>query len=68
MSDRGVSVSDAAEHLGVARSTIYRWIEVKGLSAYRVGCQRKLKLEDVDPRTREGGASRTAHDPRDSKD
>ena len=31
MSDRWVSVTDVAEHLGVARDTVYRWIESKGV-------------------------------------
>ena len=48
MSDRWVSVTDAAEHLGISRDTIYRWIEAKGLPAYRVGRHWKLKLEEVD--------------------
>lgn len=68
MSDRWVSVTDAAEHLGVARDTIYRWIEAKRLPAYRVGRHWKLKLEEVDQWVREGGASEDAHSPRGSED
>lgn len=57
MSDRWVSVTDVAEHLGISRDTIYRWIEAKGLPAYRVGRHWKLKLEEVDRWVREGGAN-----------
>jgi len=56
MSERWVSVSEVAEHLGVARDTVYRWIESKGLPAYRMGRHWKFKLDDVDRWVREGGA------------
>ncbi|MCA9632777.1 MAG: helix-turn-helix domain-containing protein [Myxococcales bacterium] len=56
MSERWVSVSEVAEHLGVARDTVYRWIEAKALPAYRVGRHWKFKLDDVDRWVREGGA------------
>jgi len=67
MSDRWVSVTDVAEHLGVARDTIYRWIEAKGLPAYRVGRHWKFKLDEVDQWVREGGASEAADGPRGSE-
>lgn len=47
---------------------IYRWIEEKGLPAYRVGRHWKLKLEEVDQWVREGGASEAADGPRGSED
>jgi len=56
MSDRWVSVTDVADHLGVARDTVYRWIESKELPAFRVGRHWKFKLEDVDRWVRDGGA------------
>ena len=56
MSDRWVSVTDVADHLGVARDTIYRWIESKDLPAYRVGRHWKLKIDEVDRWVRDGGA------------
>lgn len=43
-----VSVDDVAAHLGVAKDTVYRWIESKGLPAHRVGRLWKFKLSDVD--------------------
>jgi excisionase family DNA binding protein len=57
MSDRWVSVTDITEHLGVARDIVYRWIESKGLPAYRVGRHCKFKLDEVDWWGRDGGAS-----------
>lgn len=68
MSDRWVSVTDVAEHLGISRDTIYRWIEAKGLPAYRVGRHWKLKLEEVDRWVREGGANEAAYERRSSED
>jgi len=56
MSERWVSVTEIAEHLGVARDTVYRWIEAKGLPAYRVGRHWKFKIDEVDGWVREGGA------------
>lgn len=43
-----VSVDDVAAHLGVAKDTVYRWIESKALPAHRVGRLWKFKLSDVD--------------------
>ena len=57
MSDRWVSATDVADHLGVARDTVYRWIESKCLPAYRVGRHWKFKIDDVDRWVRDGGAS-----------
>lgn len=35
--ERWYSVDEIAVHLGVARDTVYRWIEHKALPAHRVG-------------------------------
>lgn len=32
-----VTVEDVAQHLGVAKDTVYRWRERKSLPAHRVG-------------------------------
>jgi len=54
--DRWVSVEDIAAHLGVARDTVYRWIERHDLPAHRVGRLWKCKLTEVDEWVRSGGA------------
>ena len=54
-----VSVDQIAEHLGVTRDSIYRWIDRKGLPAHRVGRLWKFKLSEVDERVRAGGADET---------
>jgi len=51
-----VSVDDVAKHLSVAKDSIYRWIERKGLPAHKVGRLWKFKLTEVDDWVRAGGA------------
>lgn len=50
-----VSVDQIAEHLGVTRDSIYRWIDRKGLPAHRVGRLWKFKVSEVDDWVRAGG-------------
>lgn len=57
--DRWYSVEDVAEHLGVARDTVYRWIGSRSLPAHRVGRLWKFKLSEVDEWVRSGGADET---------
>lgn len=54
-----VSVDKVAKRLGVAKDTVYRWIEAKGLPAHRIGRLWKFKFADVDEWVRSGGASDT---------
>lgn len=56
MTDPWVSVEQIAEHLGVRRGSIYRWIDAKGLPAHRIGRLWKLKVSKVDDWVRRGGA------------
>ena len=51
------SVDDVAQHLGIARDTVYRWIDSKGLPAHRIGRLWKFKLSEVDDWVRSGGAA-----------
>lgn len=66
MSEPWVSVDEVSAHLGVAKDTIYRWIENRGLPAHRVGRLWKFKLSEVDAWVERGGASddRGAHQPK----
>ena len=43
-----VSVDDLAKHLGVAKDSVYRWIDHKGLPAHKIGRLWKFKLSEVD--------------------
>lgn len=50
------SVEDVAKHLGVAKDSVYRWIETRKLPAHRIGRLWKFKLSEVDEWVRAGGA------------
>lgn len=53
---RWLSVADVADHLGVARDTVYRWIDSRGMPAHRVGRFWKFQLSEVDAWVKSGGA------------
>ncbi|MGN6106861.1 MAG: helix-turn-helix domain-containing protein [Kofleriaceae bacterium] len=57
-----VSVEDVAAHLGVARDSVYRWIESRGIPAHKVGRLWKFKLSEVDEWVRAGGAGEDEHE------
>lgn len=42
------SVEEVAKHLGVAKDSVYRWIEHRRLPAHRTGRLWKFKLSEVD--------------------
>ena len=56
MEGRWVSVEEVAQHLGVARDTVYRWIEKRGLPAHRAGRLWKFQFSEVDQWVKSGGA------------
>ncbi len=56
MPEPWVSVDEVASHLGVAKDSVYRWIEAKGLPAHRVGRLWKCKLSEIDEWVHAGGA------------
>ncbi|WP_163995867.1 helix-turn-helix domain-containing protein [Pyxidicoccus caerfyrddinensis] len=51
------SADEVAKHLGIAKDTVYRWIESKSLPAHRVGRLWKFKLSQVDEWIEAGGAA-----------
>jgi len=54
------SVEDVAKHLGVAKDSVYRWIDTRSLPAHKIGRLWKFKLSEVDAWVRARGAD--AHD------
>jgi excisionase family DNA binding protein len=50
------SVDDVAKHLGVAKDSVYRWIETRSLPAHKIGRLWKFKLSEVDDWVRARGA------------
>jgi excisionase family DNA binding protein len=57
MAEAWVSVDDVAKHLGVAKDSVYRWIETRDLPAHRLGRLWKFKLSEVDAWVRARGAN-----------
>jgi excisionase family DNA binding protein len=51
-----VSIEGVAKHLGVARDSVYRWIDRRSLPAHKIGRLWKFKLSEVDDWVRSGGA------------
>jgi len=59
--ERWVGVEDVAAHLGVAKDSIYRWIEERGLPAHRVGRLLRFKLSEVDEWVRVGSSGESGN-------
>jgi excisionase family DNA binding protein len=57
MNEPWVSVDDVAAHLGVAKDSVYRWIEAKHMPAHKIGKLWKFKLSELDEWVRAGGAN-----------
>ncbi len=55
------SLEEIAEHLGVSKDTIYRWIAKKQMPAHKVGKLWKFKISEVDEWvTKPGGVAMSA--------
>ncbi len=61
--ERWVGVDDVAAHLGVAKDSVYRWIEEQGLPAHRVGRLFRFKLSELDEWVRQGTEHRKNSNP-----
>ena len=61
-----VSVDDVAKHLGVAKDSVYRWIETRGLPAHKIGRLWKFRLSEIDGWVEASGT--TADDPHEAGD
>ena len=59
-SERWLSVEEIANHLGVSKETIYRWLERSKIPAHRVGKLWKFKTTEIDGWVTEGGAEEPA--------
>jgi len=62
MAEPWVSVDVVASHLGVARDSVYRWIERRKLPAHRIGRLWKFKVSEVDDWVRAGDANESKED------
>ena len=60
MAEPWVSVNEVAAHLGIAKDSVYRWIDSKQMPAHKVGKLWKFKLSEIDEWVRNGGANEIA--------
>lgn len=51
------SLEDVPKRVGIAKHTVYRWIESKALPAHEIGRLWKFKLTEVDEWVRSSGAT-----------
>lgn len=56
MTEPWAPVDDVTQRISVAKDSIYRWIERKGLPAHKGRRLWKFKLSEVDEWVRAGGA------------
>ena len=52
--ERWVDVEAVADHLGVTKDTIYRWIDKKSFPSHRAGRLLRFKLSEIDDWVRLG--------------
>lgn len=57
-SERWLSVEEIAQHLGVSKETVYRWLEKQKVPAHRIGKLWKFKPSEVDEWVISGGAAK----------
>jgi len=54
MADRWLSVEEIAEHLGIKKDTVYKWVKSKSMPSHKVGRLLKFQVTEVDQWVREG--------------
>jgi len=53
--ERWYSLEEIAEHLGVSKDTVHRWIRHRRMPAHKVGHLWKFKVSEVDAWVRASG-------------
>ena len=48
MAERWLSVDEIAEHLGVKKDTIYKWVRTTNIPFHKVGRLLKFRIYEVD--------------------
>jgi len=59
MKDRWLSVEDICKYLGVSKDTVYKWIDIGGMPAHRLGRLWKFKKAEVDKWVKAGDIARS---------
>ena len=57
MADRWLSVDEIADHLGIKRDTVYKWISERQMPGHKIGRLWKFKQKEVDEWVRSGGSN-----------
>jgi excisionase family DNA binding protein len=57
MADRWLSVEEIAQHLGIKKDTVYKWVRNRNMPAHKVGRLLKFQVNEVDQWVREGKAA-----------
>ena len=60
MEDRWLSVDEIADHLGIKRDTVYKWISERQMPGHKIGRLWKFDKKDVDAWVKSGGANERA--------
>jgi excisionase family DNA binding protein len=55
-SERWLSVAEIAEHLGIRKDTVYKWLTEKRIPAHKVGRLWKFRASEIDRWVEEGKA------------
>ncbi len=58
-----VSVEDVANHLGIAKDSVYRWIDRRGLPVHKIGRLWEAQLSDVDAWVKTGDTKSPGSEP-----
>jgi len=58
--ERWYSLEEIAEHLGVSKDTVHRWIRYRRMPAHKVGHLWKFKVSEVDAWVRASGRNGAA--------
>ena len=59
MTERWLSVDEIAQHLGIKKDTVYKWVRNKKMPSHKVGRLLKFQAREVDLWVREGKAANT---------
>ena len=57
--EKWLSVEEIAEHLGISKETVYRWLEKRRIPAHRIGKLWKFRPSEVDDWVLNGQAGDT---------
>ena len=57
MADRWLSVEEIAEHLGIKKDTVYKWVKTRKMPVHKVGRLLKFQVKEIDQWVKEGKAA-----------